>query len=329
MPSEVVRQAFADGIRHKWVSGINGIQVPAFRSIEDWLIRGAYVWKTATTTKVSLNVSPGRDAMTDAVASEISRLSCASYESLLDASPPTGRSRALGWQLIRHYYSAFFAAHALLRVGGISLNFFSGDIAATLNKLGGQYLGVSPGITRGLYCIRRDVSNPTEVVIERISAGGGTHEDMWSILLEFLKDIEASIISNLGQHPATLAAVDVSSKLRAQLCNQGRNNGAWPSLMRNSINYKQEHGVWYPYESTKTLKCTTAILPRWRPTDIRGFDFSSKPNELVALAEICNVLSHMLTATLKDISNRSPKARSCFVDRGPFKLLKSNHVGLS
>lgn len=328
MSSEVARQAFADGIRHKWVSGINDIQVPAFRSIEDWLVRGAYVWKTATAAKVSLAVSLGRDAMTDAVASEISRFSCASYESLLDASPPAGRDRALGWQLIRHYYSAFFAAHALLRVGGISLNFFSGDIAATLNKLGGQYLGVSPGITRGLYCIRRDVSDPTEVTMERLSTGGGTHEDMWSILLGFLKDVEASIISNMGQHPATLAAVDVSSKLRAQLCNEGRNNGAWPSLMRNSINYKQEYGVWYPYDSAKVLKCTTAILPRWKPTDIRGFDFSSKPRELVALAEICNVLSHMLTATLKDISNRSPKARSCFVDRGPFKLLKSNHIGL-
>jgi hypothetical protein len=328
MSSDAVRQAFADGIRHRWVSGINGIQVPAFRSIEDWLIRGAYVWKTSTAAKICLTISPGRDAMTDAIASEVSRLSCASYESLLDASPPAGRDRALGWQLIRHYYSAFFAAHALLRIGGNSLNFFSGDIAAKLNKLGGQYLGVSPGITRGLYWIRRNVLDPTEVTMERLSAGGGTHEDMWSILLEFLKEIEISIISNMGQHPATLAAVDISSKLRVQLCNQGRNNGAWPSLMRNSINYKHEYGVWYPYESSKVLHRTAAILPRWMPSDLRGFDFSSKPDELVALAEICNVLSHMLTATLKDISNRSPRARSCFVDRGPFKLLKSNHVGL-
>lgn len=328
MSSEAVRQAFADGIRHKWVRGINGVQVPAFRSVEDWLVRGAYVWQTVTAAKISLSVSPGRDAITDAIASEISRLSCASYESLLDASPPVGRNRALGWQLIRHYYSAFFAAHALLRVGGISLNFFSGDIAATLNKLGGQYLGVSPGITKGLYCIRRDVLNPTEVTLERLSTGGGTHEDMWSILLNFLKDVEASIIANMGQHPATLAAIDVSSKLRAKLCSQGKNNGAWPSLMRNVINYKQEYGVWYPYDSAKLLQCTSAILPRWKPSDIRGFDFSSKSNDLVALAEICNVLSHMLTATLKDISSRSPVARSCFVDRGPFKLLKSNHVGL-
>ncbi|MFC0131516.1 hypothetical protein [Massilia eurypsychrophila] len=329
MPSEVAKQAFADGLRHQWVNGINGVQVPAFRSIEDWLVRGAYVWKTATAAKISLTVPLGRGALTDAIASEVSRLSCASYESLLDASPPAARNRALGWQLIRHYYAAFFAAHALLRVGGISLNFFSGDIAATLNKLGGQYLGVSPGITRGLYCFRRGISDPTDVTLERLSAGGGTHEDMWSILNAFLKDVEVSIISNLGQNPATLAAVDVSTKLRAQLCNQGRNNGAWPSLMRNSINYKHDFGVWYPYGSAKALKATTSILPRWHPADVRGFDFSSNPDELVSLGEVCNVLSHMLTATLKDISNRSPTARSCFVDQGPFKLLKSNQIGLT
>lgn len=329
MSSEAARQAFADGIRHKWVSGINSVHVPTFQSIEDWLVRGAYVWEMATAAKISLSISLGPNGMTEAIASEISRLSCASYESLLDAAPPAGRRRAISWQLIRHYYSAFFAAHALLRVGGISLNFFSGDIATTLNKLGGQYLGVSPGITRGLYCIRRDQLDSTKVNIERISIGGGTHEDMWSILLEFLKEVEAAIIANMGQYPATLAAVEVSSKLRAQLCDQGRNNGAWPSLMRNSINYKQEYGVWYPYDSAKALRDATSILPRWKPTDMRGFDISTKSSELVALGEICNVLSHMLTATLKDIANRSPKPRSSFVDRGPFKLLKSNHIGLS
>lgn len=328
MPNEAVRQAFAGGIRHKWISGLNQVQISPYRSVEDWLIRGAYVWNTYTATKIILTVPTGHNGMTEAIASEISRLSCASYESLLDASPPIGRSRALGWQMIRHYYSAFFAAHALLRVGGISLNFFSGETAATLNKLGGQYLGVSPGLTRGLYCIRRTILNPAEVIMERLSNGGGTHEDMWSILLPFLKEIESAIISNFGQQPSTLTAVEISSKLRALLCNQGRNNGAWPSFMRNSINYKQEHGIWYPYGSAKSLRGTTAILSRWRPSDLRGFDFSSKPNELVALAEICNVLSHMLTATLKDISNRSPNSRSCFVDRGPFKLLKSSQIAV-
>lgn len=324
-----IEAAFADGIRPGWAHGLQNVRLPEFDSVEHWLVNGSYTWISAApgTTRISLPIS--QSDFTEALASEISRFACAAYESLMDASPSGPSSRALGWQLVRHYYAAFYNAHALLRISGVSLSYLSPSAVASLNKIGGQYLGASPQMSTGLHRIARDPANLDVIVIEKLSNGGGSHEDMWAILLGFLVSLETSMVLNQGHIAAALDAVKVSSTLRTAMCQQGKNNGAWPSMVRNAVNYRQDFGVWFPY-SLKQSYCDSISLRlgRWTPTHPSGFSIDKPQGDLGTFADICTIMSRLVTAVLKDISWRAPKSRSCFVERLPFKLLRERQVSL-
>ena len=309
--------------------GINNVSTPRYASVADWLATGTYGWLPSTGTTNRLDTTGVSAAFAEALASEISRFSCAAYESLLDAIPANGQSRALGWPLVRHYYATFYCCHALLRVTGISLTYISGQTAANLNRIGGQYLGVSPQFTGGLYSIRRDFLNTNTLLLEKLSSGGGSHEDMWKKFLSFLVVTENTIIQSQGALPAALDAVRVSTILRAELCKREKNDGAWPSSVRNAINYRQDFGVWYPYQNTIAAASALAQrMSRWKPHDPLAFDIGHGHDDLACFADLCNVVAHILTAALQDISARSPRPRQSFVDRHAFKFLRQNQVAI-
>jgi hypothetical protein len=329
MPNKVIEISFSDGIRPKWPSGIQNVRVPGFKSVEEWLLKGTYTWISSMPGCVELTLPVGQSGLTEALVSEISRFSCAAYESFLDAAPSGPSPKALGWQIVRHYYAAFYSAHALLRIAGVSLFFLSSDSANTLNRIGGQYLGMSPQLGKGLYSVRRDNAHQQTIRLEKLSPGGGSHEDMWKKMLLLLVEVEASIILMQGQIPAAMSAIGISTLLRAKLCQQGKANGAWPSSIRNTVNYRHDLSVWYPYGQRRTFyDAITLRMSRWKPNDPQGFDISQNGGDLISFAEICNVFSHILTAALRDISSRAPKMQTCFVDRVAFKLLRQRGVAV-
>lgn len=324
-----VASAFADGIRLNWMPGINEVSRPRYASVAEWLSKGAYDWLAPIGTVFRLDITRVSIDFSEALASEISRFSCAAYESLLDAIFDASPIRALGWPLIRHYYATFYCSHALLRINGISLTYISVEIANKLNKIGGQYLGFLPQLTGGLYRIERDKVHRQTLLLEKISSGGGSHEDMWKRFLAFLIDTENAIISSLGSLPAALEAVRVSTQLRAHLCRSGKNDGAWPSSIRNAINYRQDFDVWYPYKRSEAaaLKLSNR-MNHWRPSDPLAFDIGQGRDDLSCFADLCKVVAQILTASLQDISARSPRAGQCFVDQHPFKLLRQRQIAV-
>jgi hypothetical protein len=327
MQKELIASAFADGVRAKWASSINVICRPEYKGVEDWLLRGNYSWVACTPKLITLGHSIGHTDFTEALASEISRFSCAAYESLLDAEPSVVLSKSLGWQCIRHYYAAFYIAHALLRITGCSLTYISGSTAGTMSKVASQYLGVAPQISGGLYLLKRGDVDKNTVTLQQLSTSGGSHQDMWRTFLQLLLTVENAIVGTLGQIPSAMKAVEVSGKLRQTLCRQGNNDGGWTSTVRNAINYRQDFGVWYPYTKKNTYyQQASNRLRRWRPTDPNGFDIEPSGGELEGLADVCSVLSQLLITTLKDISARAPDSRTCFVDRGAFKFLRQRSV---
>jgi hypothetical protein len=271
-----------------------------------------------------LDVTGAASSLADAIAGEIARFSCAAYESLLDASPDEHAGRALGWALVRYYYATFYAAHALLRLSGSAVTMISGQTAAKLNAVGGQYLGVSPQIAGGLHLVQIARSDPSKVQISKIGGGsGGSHEDMWKLFLDLVADIEGQLVLTQGQSQEALAAAQLLTEFRRQLCKQGKNNGAWLSTVRNNLNYRQDYGVWYPYAVTE--KFATSLhsrMSRWNPGHIEGYDIGRDKGDLVCFVDSCNVMTQLLTAALKDLAQRSERSGSGFVDRQPFKLLR-------
>ncbi len=321
---------FADSLRSRWVDGLNKVMTPTVTGVESWLLAGAYSWLPSPAGVVQLDISRDTGSLANAIASEVARFSCAAYESLLDAAPGTHTDRSLGWALVRSYYATFYAAHALLRISGQSVTMVSQQTAATLNTIGGQYLGVPPGITSGLHLARTDPSCRTRVLVTKIGANyGGSHEEMWKLFLALVLELEAQLILTQGQSQDALHAVQVLTELRKQLCRRGKSNGAWLSSVRNDLNYRHGHGVWYPYSVTgKAASALITRMHRWIPTAADGYEIGKVSDDLACFVDSCNVMTRLLTAALRDLSRRATKTRSSFVDRQPFKLLRLRSVAI-
>ncbi|WP_147310551.1 hypothetical protein [Cupriavidus taiwanensis] len=304
--------------------------MPAAEGIESWLINGAYSWLPNPAGSLRLDVSAANDALAEALAGEIARFSCAAYESLLDARAPLQDSRSLGWPLVRYYYASFYAAHAILRIAGTTVTMISPQTASLLNRVGGQYLGLPPQISSGLHTLQVDQTDPGKVQLTKIgSSNGGSHEEMWKLFLALMLQLEDQIVLTIGGAKDAQATVQVLSELRNQLCRQGKANGAWPSTVRNNVNYRHEYGVWYPYKLKTRLSTELhARMARWSPQDPNGFEIGRSANELACFIDICNVLAQLLTSALTDISRRTTSAKAGFVDRLPFKLLRLNEVAV-
>jgi hypothetical protein len=152
---------------------------------------------------------------------------------------------------------------------------------------------------------------------------------MWTRFLALLIELESKITLSQGQIPAALKAVEISTQLRTLLCRQGKSNGAWPSFVRNAVNYRHDYGVWFPYTLTQQANSRlVARMNRWRPDDPSGFEIGIARDDLGRFAEIASVVAQLLTAALRDISNRSPQKGRSFVDSQPFKFLRQRRIAI-
>ncbi len=320
---------FADFLRPRWITGLNKVSVPG-PGVEPWLLSGTYSWHSSLAGTLNLDVSTAHERLAEAMAGEIARFSCAAYESLLATGSHTHDPRSLGWPLVRYYYASFYTAHALLRLSGTGVNMFSGQTASFLNQIGGQYLGMPPRISQGLHIVKVDRANPSIVQVTKMGSGaGGSHEEMWKLFLNLIQDLEDEITLTLGGAQQAQNTVQLLSKLRNHLCRQGK-SGAWPSTVRNNINYRHDYGVWYPYNKLKPKTGTKLIarMTRWAPRDPDGFEIGQSSEDLTCFIDACNVMVQLLTAALSDVARRTNREKSSFVDRLPFKLLRLNRVAV-
>lgn len=318
--------AFADGIRSGWAHNLNQIDIPEFLDINSWLQSGTFNWVSASQESIELDIRGSGNGFTSALAGEISRFSCAAYESLLDAEPPLLASRSLGWSLVRHYYATFYSAHALLRIGGISVTYISNETCRILNYASSQRFGISPKLTSGLYKVFNELIDKNTVQINKISSGsGGSHQDMWSEFSDFLRKIENEILLKNGHSESALEAVRISGEIRASLALHGY--AGWPSKIRNDLHYQHEYGVWFPYRLSKRQgEILKSRLARWRPNSETDLNILSDGNVLIKFSDLCNATIHLLTFALQDIVDRSPARSKGFVNQNPFKLLRHRKV---
>lgn len=332
---KAIADAFADGIRRWWAPHINTIGEPNITGVDLWLATGNYSCTGYTAPQAATGTAPAvqetltihlvnPEDLSHAFASEISRFSCAAYESLLDAAPPAAVSKSLGWAVVRHYYAAFYAAHCIMRIAGSSLTFVSSETIRKVNGLASAYLGVQPPLKSGIHLVRFDRSDPKLVTITKVSSGaGGSHEDLWRVFLTIAKETETEIIRTMGRSSAGPdGAVQLLTDFRAYF-----RETAWASKLRNGVNYRQEYGVWFPWDRrNKDSQKLAARMQLWKPLATDGLQLTEARDELVKLAEVCNVLVHLMTIALKDIAKRSQSSKGCFVDRRPFRYLKTRNI---
>ena len=212
-------------------------------------------WLQQETFGVSLSASGNEVVLNGIVAenffpyllSDYSRFAMAAHESIhLSFADPFDR-RATAWSLINRYYSAFFSAHALLRVHGRGVTWIDGAEAARLEKLGKLYIGTNFQFGKGGYAFEFGLSNSfnAELRLARLNSGSGSHDDFWRYFSTYLVNLGAGLLKS-GAIDAQ-QAVARFDEIR-QIILAPSMKGAWLSFMRNEINYQHKFGTWFPFK---------------------------------------------------------------------------------
>lgn len=258
-----------------------------------------------------------------AVAADASRLSSASFQSISNIGTEALDRDMLVWSLIKLYYAAFYSGHSLIRLLGEGCSFFDQQHVTRI-KTYASAIGRTPpfAIEGGLYrCIVSP--NSTGLRCLKAHAGtGGTHESFWGLFSERLKNISEEVLRG------ALAAADaqaVFGQLEA-LRNIIRRHGrySWLSAIRNEIQYRQQHGVWFPLKvNRKDRQFLSRKVGQWNG-DPMLIDLDPKgTNVLGVFASACVFVVSLCLALLTRIADRSPAGNRSFVRFGPLALLNT------
>lgn len=302
----------ADQLRQFWLSRLNEVTGTPEFGLAEWVKCGTYQITTPLQSgEFVLDVPYGDIAFQRAIAFDLARMSMAAFESIGGIQEHPILPKSLGWTIITTYYSAFFAAHALLRAFGTSLTQFDAsqirnvsDIATVYGSTSGQTLN------KGFYVCMFNAQTG-KLTCKHAGSKGGSHEILWKYFLRAMVEISNQILASSGSLPAQQQA---AAKL-IELCNalkyNGANAGSWLSNIRNLINYKHELGVWFPYTSRpKYFNELPKIRDDWRkkPEDISIKNGNGR--DLLRFVGVSHLILALLKVTVDDMAQRCPLGRS-------------------
>ena len=332
-----------DGIRQFYIPRLNTISKSAGVSLRNWLASSdsfipSYIGPGDSFELVFYDIS----TFLSCVASDISRLSCASIESLNSINENTESRKFLAWDLIKYYYSAFFSAHSTLKICGFGLVQFDQTIVNSIKRRAST-LGITfPQISQGVYCFKTDVI-ASKVTFFKVTRYDDSHKGLWHRYIDFLnvlsgvsvetENLDSNCIMKnesgkrpqkcvYSQIPLADAETIVSriDELKAIINKRGDSN--WLSSIRNTINYNHAYGVWFPYKRFEESHYQLLSLKDYyflSPLDEKfTIDFST---DLFAFVKCCQLVNSINYSLLIDLEKRHPEKKS-FLLYGPFSYIK-------
>ena len=296
--------SLADAIRPYWLSGINDISGLQTEGLREWFASGQFFIDGATAEGAFVAAAVDRDALSKRFAGDINRFAVASFESSHHVVRNGTFPKATAWLLISAYYSAFFAAHALLRVLGVSCSQLDKRRVDVVNETADAqgFLGVP--VKRGSFGCIFDYSSG-RLSCERLgSTGGGAHELLWSLFNTEIEQLRFKILVSPTQTAEqNRLAFGKLSDIKAVLTRDGLSNGSWLSHVRNRINYSHELDSWFPYRATRQLYDRLfRIHAQWR-AEPEGIVLGSR-EPLACHLEACAFLTSLCRQVTADISQR-------------------------
>jgi hypothetical protein len=308
-----------DALRPAWLSGLSNINGFSDSRLVDWFRAGEFYFDHAVGPDSMVVVLKPATTLQSIFASEVSRFSTAAIETAQQISQYEKQPKSLSWLIIRSYYSAFFAAHSLLRVAGDSCTRFEGPECSRVDAIA-TALGLSAQPLRGGSYRCSYEASAGRVVCRRIGAKGA-HEDFWRVFDTFLVETTNGILANSAlTQEDQFRSVDKLTELTRVLRSEGCNGGNWLSTIRNQVNYSHRYGVWFPYKNERQY-CDDLfrVQSGWKrdPEDI----ILISSNKLKRFSLACSFLVSLCRATAIDMASRCSAGRS-FLDLTSIRLLR-------
>ncbi|WP_454280126.1 hypothetical protein [Sphingomonas sp. Marseille-Q8236] len=148
------------------------------------------------------------------------------------------------WRLIQTYYASFFSAHAILRFFGKSFSHLETGHVKFLNKRCSTEAGYDPKLSSGYYLMSfKEKENNIDFFKYDES-----HKDLWKCFHALIQDISSELLKGIASKDRRETLSKFFSDIADALTARGRfPAGNWLSVVRNDVNYKSSHGVWFPF----------------------------------------------------------------------------------
>lgn len=256
------------------------------------------------------------DDLYASLANDCNRFCQAAIESMWSMNKVNKLPKSTGWASVQMYYSAFFAAHAILRIFGRSCTQFD---AVHVDKV--YDIAKATSMHGGVGCIEQGFYSSIVINSEiKFRKQKDSHADTWacfSELLTWLIDNIKNQTTGLGKNKD--AAFTMISNLKSAIHRSGASKGNWLSQVRNRINYQHSHGVWYPYKGALHNQNMVLRNSEWIKNP-NSFDLSLSNNEISSLHNISNCILSLMYYLIKHGYDRAGK-KSLPLTNGAFRLI--------
>ena len=320
----------SDAVRPFWLAGLNDVSGRTVKELAGWLCDEDYqIYSAVTSGSFSLTVSDRR-ALLSAFATEVNRISTASFETLAQLRL-TWPSKSVAWPLIQRYYAAFFAAHATLRMLGGGCGTFGRAQTSSVLKVGRAWgVDVPTSLNGGLY--RFQYGN-SESGFDASCLAGSPHEAFWCLYDSKIVSIRDSLLSGnshvaLTQDQRQVVAVKLGQLHDNLTYLRTSRSAGWLTHVRNAINYDQKFSTWWPYTDRPKYYDRLAVLD----ADLNSaFDIDLVPQDGEDLARFqatCNFVIALCQENIRDMSQRCSIGKS-FLQYGGYAYLQlSDQAGI-
>lgn len=300
-----------NSLRPFWAPGLNEISGKVEKGLSGWLTDGEYqIYSPLQPDSFVLNIAESAGFLSS-LAADVNRFAAAAFETVHQITVNRELPRSTAWLVIKTYYAAFFAAHAIARMLGFGVVYIGGGEAKAVTRIADIY-GTAGGnsVTKGGYEFAYD-ANQRAILFRRANqVMGGAHESFWGVFNEKLRDLSNRILSS--QTLSTTDSQPVSIRL-GELCDNlfYLNQGAWLAVIRNDVTYRHRRGAWFPYSCPKTLSSQLFGARECWQSDPMAISLS-EPGlaDLRRFQNTCGFLVALCRVLAKDMETRCPVGRS-------------------
>jgi hypothetical protein len=256
------------------------------------------------------------------IASDCRRLAVSCLQSVNFLWTEDTEKFALPWTLIRLYYSAFYAAHVIVRLLGFGCCWLDSVHTKKLTSVVRIYNNnpsQSFAIDAGSY--QCQVTDNAMTLKWTKSSQKGAHESLWYIFYEVIRRASTEVIS--GQL-CTYDTQQVFAKLEEFRRLMTENQSfSWLSRTRNELQYRMEHDVWHATKLDKNSRLRLKkMADKWQE-DPMNIDLLTvkKYGILDEFTISCAFIISIFRVMIIRVEELDTSNKGCFVKHGPRSLL--------
>lgn len=220
---------------------------------------------------------------------DFQRFAFSSFETFSLARLEVDKCSSTSWPLLKLYYSAFFAAHALTRATGYGhVNLNNKAVTAVNNYI--SALGGTDVLKTGSYKVSIvERASRAFLILEPSNDGSGVHDSFWRYFCVYLDGLATEAVNDAL--PSASSFVRETSTLKSCI-NENTASGVWFSAIRNAINYRHEFDCWLPNDK-KSQPRKLAFPNQLGDPDTMEATLKERQNELSRLIHLSTYMASL------------------------------------